>query len=260
MAMFVVVGCGTAVTNGAFDAASRLMVAFAFGMGILVLAYAFAPHSGAQINCAVTLALVLGGALPPAQGAANFVGQTLGSVVGAIVLCAMVPCSEDVTGNLGANVVNVQYGNTHALAAEIFGTFLLCLVVFETAVSEKAIAGNVAPLAIGFAVFLAHVILLPIDGCSINPTRSFGPAIVSNFRDCQSFSPGGLRDFWVMVAGPCAGAALAAAVKSYFSSTSGESSGDDDDDDYEQGAKELVEAAPVTKDKADDDDDEEAGV
>ena len=240
MAMFVVIGCGVAATNGAFDAASRLMVAFAFGMGILVLAYAFAPHSGAQINCAVTLSLVAGGALPPLQGLANFGAQTAGSVVGAIFLCAMIPCSEDRTGNLGTNVVNEQFGNTHALAGEIFGTFLLCLVVYETAVSKKSIAGNNACLAIGFAVFLAHIILLPIDGCSINPTRSFGPAVVSNFRNCKSFSPGGLKDFWVMVLGPCLGALLAAFVKVFFAKESPFKEKEGPDSSPEEKDNELV--------------------
>ncbi|KAJ8605242.1 hypothetical protein CTAYLR_000506 [Chrysophaeum taylorii] len=216
MAMFVVIGCGVASANGAFDAASRLVVANAFGIGILVLAYTFAAHSGAQINCAVTFSLVLGGNLDPIQGVANFVAQMAGSLLGGLVLCAIFPCSEDMTGNLGTNIVNPAYGNSHAFAGETFGTFLLCLVVWETAVSKFSISGNIAPLAIGFAVFLAHILLLPIDGCSINPTRSFGPAIVSYVRDCESYVSGGMKDLWVFWVGPLFGAAIAAAVKVFF--------------------------------------------
>jgi len=64
MILFVIIGCGTACGHGAFDAATRLVVAFAFGMSIMVLAYATAKHSGAQINGAVTFSLVLGNIIP----------------------------------------------------------------------------------------------------------------------------------------------------------------------------------------------------
>jgi hypothetical protein len=61
MTLFVIIGCGTACGHGASDGPTRLVVALAFGMGILVLAYTIGHHSGGQINCAVTLSLVLGG-------------------------------------------------------------------------------------------------------------------------------------------------------------------------------------------------------
>merc|ERR1711937_87944 len=85
------------------------------------------------------------------------------------------------------------------------------------AVSSKSTAGPNACIAIGFAVFLAHLILLPIDGCSINPTRSFGPAIVGKIRDCDSTaSEKGLEQLWVMFVGPLVGAAIAAALQYPF--------------------------------------------
>ncbi|CAE7927010.1 AQP1, partial [Symbiodinium sp. KB8] len=71
MTLFVVIGCGAACANGAGDSPSRLIVALAFGMGILVLAYSVGHHSGGQINCAVTLSLVLGSQVPWYQGLAN---------------------------------------------------------------------------------------------------------------------------------------------------------------------------------------------
>ena len=67
-------------------------------------------------------------------------------------------------------------------------------MVWETAVSPVASCGKNACIAIGFAVFLAHVILLPVDGCSINPTRSFGPAIVGAIRNCEGMSTKGLEE------------------------------------------------------------------
>lgn len=120
------------------------------------------------------------------------------------------------TTTLGTNMVNKDYGVGAALMGEIFGTFLLCYVVWETAVSSAATCGQNACIAIGFAVFLSHLVLLPITGCSINPTRSFGPAIVSSARGCANFTEGGLADLWVMWVGPLLGAGLAALVQKPF--------------------------------------------
>lgn len=75
MTLFVIIGCGTACANGAGNASQRLVVALAFGMGILVLAYSVGHHSGGQINCAVTLSLVLGGQVPWYQGLANLLAR-----------------------------------------------------------------------------------------------------------------------------------------------------------------------------------------
>jgi len=217
MTMFVIIGCGVACGHGASDGETRLVVALAFGMGILVLAYAIGHHSGGQINCAVTFSLVLGGQVPWYQGLANLIAQLLGSVLGAVFLSIVFPCEGDMTLNLGTNIVNREvYGVGRALAGEIFGTLLLCYVVWETAVSKKATIGQNACIAIGFAVFLAHLILLPIDGCSINPTRSFGPAIVGTIRNCKGSSDKGMEDLWVMFAGPLIGGGLAAALQYPF--------------------------------------------
>jgi len=216
MTLFVIVGCGTACGYGASDGETRLCVAFAFGMSILVLVYAVCHLSGGHINGAVTFSLVLGGALPWHQGALHLASQLAGSLFGAGILAAVFPCELDVTGNLGSNVVNPNFGPGRAIVAEVVGTFILCKVVWEAAVSPISRAGPNAAIAIGFAVFITHLFMLPIDGCSINPTRSFGPAVVSKFRRCNNHSEGGLRDLWVMWVGPLIGAALAAVLKKFF--------------------------------------------
>lgn len=214
MTLFVIIGCGAACANGASNSSNRLQVALAFGMGILVLAYAVGHHSGGQINCAVTLSLVLGGQLAWYQGLTNLFAQLLGSMAGAGLLCVMFPCAKDMSGmTLGTNIIADGFDVGNILMAEILGTFILCFVVWETAVSAASSSGKNACIAIGFAVFLAHVILLPMDGCSINPTRSFGPAMVSAIRDCPGMAKGGLEDLWVMWVGPLLGAILAAGVQ-----------------------------------------------
>ncbi|CAE8635190.1 unnamed protein product [Polarella glacialis] len=217
MALFVYIACGTACSNGAGDSASRLMVAFGFGMSILVLAYSVAHHSGGHINCAVTFALVLSGITPWRQGLIYTVSQMLGSLLGATLLMLTYDCDRDMTGGLGSNVVADGFSYWQVFLAEALMTFMLVYVIFENAVTSKSSSGQNACLVIGFAVFIAHTILLPIDGCSINPTRSFGPAIISALRPCGASENLGLRDLWVMWVGPLFGAAVAALVYIPFS-------------------------------------------
>eukprot|EP00442_Polarella_glacialis_P035809 CAMPEP_0115069988 /NCGR_PEP_ID=MMETSP0227-20121206/12862_1 /TAXON_ID=89957 /ORGANISM="Polarella glacialis, Strain CCMP 1383" /LENGTH=394 /DNA_ID=CAMNT_0002456449 /DNA_START=60 /DNA_END=1244 /DNA_ORIENTATION=- len=218
MALFVYIACGTACSNGAGDnAISRLMVAFSFGMSILVLAYSVAHHSGGHINCAVTFALVLSGVTPWRQGLIYTISQLLGSMLGATLLMLTYDCDRDMTGGLGSNVVADGFSYWQVFLAEALMTFMLVYVIFENAVTSKSSSGQNACLVIGFAVFIAHTILLPIDGCSINPTRSFGPAIISALRPCGASENLGLRDLWVMWVGPLFGAAVAALVYIPFS-------------------------------------------
>jgi len=213
MFMFVMIGCGTAA---GFAGTDWLMIALAFGLGITVLAYAHGHHSGGQINGAVTFSLVFGGVLPWYQGLANVLFQTLGSFLAAAVLCIMFPCEVDVTKSLGSNAVNPKVGYFAAFVAEIFGTFLLCYTVFEVAVHPRSGAGNNAALAIGLCVFLAHAVMLPIDGCSINPTRSIGVAIIGAIRQCDGWNPHAVQDLWVFILGPLVGAALAAIWRRFY--------------------------------------------
>jgi glycerol uptake facilitator-like aquaporin len=93
---------------------------------------------------------------------------------------------------------------------------LVELVVWETAVSPKSTAGINAPIAIGFTVFLAHILLTPIDGCGINPTRSFGPMVVAPMRNCPDFFPGAATDYWVFWLAPHMGAVAATLFNLFF--------------------------------------------
>lgn len=225
MTLFVFIGCGSVV--GAQEGvspvpATRHDIAMAFGMGILVLAYAVAPFSGGQINCAVTLGLVILGECTPAQGLANFLAQMIGSVFGATLVYSIshhlynradytgYPTASDFT--LGANSVNTvdlasgtdhpAFGIGNAFIVEFMGTFLLMFVVCTTALYKKNAAGNNGCIAIGFAVYLAHVVCIPISGCGINPTRSFGPSLIANSWD----------DHWIYWIAPLLGSSCAAAL------------------------------------------------
>lgn len=195
MLLFVYFGCGAAASNvhknpltGEWDSASVVAIALVFGLLITVLAYGTAHSSGGHINCAVTFGLTLTGKCHPARGAVYLVAQLVGSIAGAGLLAATTGADKlvlDRSGGLGANGfqnASVTFGG--AFIAEVMGTALLMYTVLETAVNSKAVTTgegkqNLAPLPIGLAVFVAHIFLIPITGCSINPTRSFGPALVS---------------------------------------------------------------------------------
>ena len=150
-----------------------------------------------------------------ARAVTYLVFQLLGSIAGAALLSAATGGSGtalDRTGGLGANgfqSASVTVGN--ALVVEVMGTALLVFTVLESAVNSKAITSgatkmSLAPIPIGLAVFVAHIVLIPITGCSINPTRSFGPATISGYW----------VNHWVWWVGPLLGAGLASALWGLF--------------------------------------------
>lgn len=211
MTLFVWFGCFTAMSNSPEGGlmAWRLLVALTFGLAITVLVYSTAHTSGGQINSAVTLTLVVAGKLDWVQGLANVVAQFLGAIVGAGLVEAALPTQT----SLGSNTVSTDYTLGEAFIGEFIGTLLLCVVVFQTAVDAGAISKTsensrpaLAPIAIGLAVFLAHVALLPVTGCSINPPRSFGPALVATIAGEKDL----MTDYWIFFVAPHLAAVVAA--------------------------------------------------
>ena len=92
--------------------------------------------------------------------------------------------SSDRTNGLGSNRVGPGFSPRQAFLGEAIMVFILMYVVLETAVNKKNKANAaLAPVAIGFAVYIGHTMLIPVDGCSLNPTRSFGPALVSYIQN-----------------------------------------------------------------------------
>ena len=205
MLLFVFIGagsaCGVAGSPGWVN-----QVALTFGFAITCLAYTIGHISGGHINCAVTLGLTVAKLCPPVEAGVIFVAQMLGSTCGAALLAILHDSTSDATGGLGTNSLGPNISAGQAVCGEVLMTFLLMYVVLETACNPKSAANGVnAPIAIGFAVFLAHSVLIPIDGCSINPTRSFGPAVVMTGRG----SAGQWNDHWIFWLGPCLGSVLA---------------------------------------------------
>lgn len=201
--LFVFIGAGTVVVViGAFPenlgADTLLAIAVAHGLAIAVLASAIGGISGGHINPAVTFAMILTGRQKLGPGLVYVAAQLIGAVIGALLL--QVVLQDDVEANLGAHALNDNLvdGSMGGLIVEIILTFVLVAAVFGAAVDRRGPAA-IAPIAIGFAVLIDHLIGVPLTGASMNPARSFGPALVAGEWD----------DFWIYVVGPLAGGAIA---------------------------------------------------
>ena len=199
--LFVFIGAGTVVVTGMSGTgeltASRLMViAMAFGLTITVLVAATARISGGHINPAVTAAALVTRKIGLARGLLYIVAQLAGAIIGALLIMAVVPGDE---GTLGATALGTDVGAGAGVLAEVILTFALVFVIFATAVDPRG-PSSIAPVAIGLTVIADILVGGSITGGSMNPARSFGPALVA----------AEWGDHWVYWVGPLAGGILAA--------------------------------------------------
>ncbi|CAO2817043.1 unnamed protein product [Amaranthus hypochondriacus] len=182
-------------------------IAWAFGGMIFALVYCTAGISGGHINPAVTLGLFLARKLSLTRAVFYMIMQCLGAICGAGVVKGFQPTPFQAGGG-GANFIHPGYTKGDGLGAEIVGTFVLVYTVFSATDAKRSARDShvpiLAPLPIGFAVFLVHLATIPVTGTGINPARSLGTAIIYN-RRLHSWD-----DHWVFWVGPFIGAALAA--------------------------------------------------
>lgn len=178
-ALLILGGCGAAIFAG--GSLGVLGIALAFGLSLAVVAWLIGGISGGHVNPAVTIALALSGKFPWNKVLGYIVAQIIGAVVGSLILYAIVT-------NIANSSIIINAGfATNALApgvsvmagalVEIFMTAILCMVVLATTRTTFSAAST--PLAVGIALFVAHVVAIPLTGASINPARSIGPALVS---------------------------------------------------------------------------------
>mmetsp|Transcript_20207 Transcript_20207/g.35579 ORF Transcript_20207/g.35579 Transcript_20207/m.35579 type:complete len:301 (-) Transcript_20207:146-1048(-) len=250
MTLFVWIGCGTAVSSQSIDvikdsqgtyAAFLLTTSLAFGTAIAVLAYSIAPVSGGHINPAVTTSLLLLGEIPILDAAAYIATQFVAAILGAALVWGTMKHSivEDVQGGnppflVGVNTVDSGISIGAAFLLEFLGTFLLVWTVCMTAVSKSSIAANIAPIAIGWSVFLAHLCLIPFTGCGINPARVLGPMILI-FSQGDALPADGFTGWWIYYTAPFVGGAFAAIIYKFIFEVPEED--DSDQPDVEQAIK-----------------------
>jgi aquaporin NIP len=197
LAVFALVfaGCGAIVADAVYDGAlGAVGVSLVFGLAIMAMVYATGHLSGAHINPAVTLAFALTRHFPARDASAYVTGQLAGAAAAALALLAVWP---DQPADLGATVPTVAIGS--ALIYEALLTAILMFVIMAVATDTRAVGAGAA-IAIGGAVGLDALFGGPVTGASMNPARSFGPALAA----------GEWSDFWIYLAGPVIGAAAGA--------------------------------------------------
>ena len=202
--VLVLMGCGVAVSLNCSpdNAAAVIGTSFAFGLSVVAMAYAIGGISGCHINPAITLGVWLSKRMSGKDAAMYMIFQVIGALIGSAILFALTSCVDGLAGT-GANAAQAGVSVCGALLAEVVFTFVFVLVVLGTTDSEKG-AGNLAGLAIGLTLVLVHLVCIRYTGTSVNPARSIAPAL---FQGGEA-----LRQLWIFIVGPFAGAALAACV------------------------------------------------
>jgi MIP family channel proteins len=191
----VFAGCGAIITNAHYhDALGPVGVSLVFGLIIMAMIYATGHLSGAHINPSVTIAFTLTRHFPARDALAYIAAQLAGATTGALVLLAVWTTKP---AHLGATVPTVASGSAFVYEAVL--TALLMFVIVAVATDTRAVGAGAA-IAIGATIALDALFGGAVTGASMNPARSFGPALVS----------GTWTDFWVYVAGPIVGATLGA--------------------------------------------------
>ncbi|CAK9169600.1 unnamed protein product [Ilex paraguariensis] len=188
------------------DGVGILGIAWAFGGMIFVLVYCTAGISGGHINPAVTFGLFLARKVSLIRAVMYMVAQCLGAICGVGLVKAFQKAYYTRFGG-GANELAPGYSVGVGLAAEIIGTFVLVYTVFSATDPKRSARDShvpvLAPLPIGFAVFMVHLATIPITGTGINPARSLGPAVIYDQDKAWD-------NHWIFWVGPFVGAAIAA--------------------------------------------------
>jgi aquaporin Z len=213
--LLVFFGVGTATLMFGFHfaglsiAAGVVATALAFGLVLAALAYAIGPVTGCHVNPAVTLGALLAGRMTLQEAIGYWAAQFAGGAVGALVLWGVLGTSPEYSRSetgLGTNGWGAQsmihVSATGAFIAEVVLTALFVFVILV--VTGKAGNPVIAGLIIGLTLTVVHLIGIPITGTSVNPARSFGPALIVGGT--------ALSHVWLFIVAPLVGAVVAAAV------------------------------------------------
>jgi len=197
--VLVLFGCGAAVLAG--EQVGQLGIALAFGFAIVAMAYGIGPVSGCHINPAVSLGAFVAGRMSLKDMLSYWVAQLVGALVGAFILSLL---AKTGAANLGQNGWGPGYLGEYGLQAaalfEVVATAIFVVVILG--VTGPKGVGSHAGLAIGITLAVIHIVGIQITGVSVNPARSFGPAVLAG-------GPA-LTQLWLFVAAPLAGAVLGA--------------------------------------------------
>lgn len=198
-------GAGFAGTS---VAAGVVATSLAFGLVLTVLVAVIGPISGAHVNPAVTLGFLVSKRMEITEAVGYWIAQFVGATVGALLLWTVCKQSDSYTSDTGlgadgfgdASMVGLGWGG--AFLIEVILTFIFVIAVLMA--TTKLNPGVIAGVTIGFALTTVHLLGIPFTGTSVNPARSFGPAL---------FAGGdALAQLWLFIVAPLVGGAIAAAV------------------------------------------------
>jgi aquaporin Z len=196
-------GCGTAVLAG--SQVGTLGVSLAFGLTVLTMAYAVGHVSGGHFNPAVTAGLWAGGRFAAKDVLPYWLAQVVGAIIAAFTIYWIASGKAGFALQLGSIASNGYdahspggYGMWAALVAEVLLT--ACFVIVIMGATHGRAVGAAAPIAIGLALTLIHLISIPVTNTSVNPARSIGPALVE----------GGvaLKQVWLFIVAPLIGGVI----------------------------------------------------
>lgn len=214
--ILVTLGCGTVVgantlvgqvkLGGSPLAVSSVIIALAFGISIIIAAYSVGNVSGAHLNPAVSLAMLIDGRM----SVADFVGYVVAQVLGATAAAGLLVAFTGSNASLGANGYGdasaLHTGMGQAFLVETVLTFFFVLVILG--VTAKAEYSRIAGLVIGVSLMAIVLTGLPFTGTSVNPARSLGPALLAGGE--------ALSQVWLFIVAPLVGGALAACVHHFL--------------------------------------------
>ncbi len=203
--VLVLFGCGSAVIAG--GNIGFLGISFAFGIAVLVMVYTIGPISGCHINPAITVAMLVIKKINAKDAVFYILFQILGAIIGAGFLYLIASGLEGysvTTDGLGQNGYGIHSPGKYSLlsgaVAEVLFTALFLFVILGS--THKNAPAGFAGIAIGLALFLIHIVVIPVTGTSVNPARSIGPAI---------FVGGdAIAQLWLFILAPIVGGVLGA--------------------------------------------------
>jgi aquaporin Z len=203
-------GCGSAVLAAAFPGLGIGFagVSLAFGLSVLTMAYAVGGISGGHFNPAVSVGLMMGGRFPAKVLLPYVVAQVAGAIAASFTLYIIASGKADFStaGGFASNGFGDRspggYSMMACLVAEVVLTFFFLIIILGA--TDKRAPAGFAPIAIGLALTLIHLVSIPVTNTSVNPARSTGPAL---FAGAEAVS-----QLWLFWVAPLVGAALAGIV------------------------------------------------
>ncbi|BFZ13467.1 hypothetical protein BsWGS_16506 [Bradybaena similaris] len=201
-AMLVIVGCGSVSTlnKGLNPGAETMAVAFSFGFALAMIIWMFGHISGAHVNPCVSIGFLVTGHVSLIKTVCYIIAQVAGGIAGAGLLKAMIP--DEWQGSLGSTTLHPLVKIWQGVIIEIIATFCLVMTVFASCDRLRTDHSGSIALAIGFCVTAMITWMGTTTGGSMNPARSFGPAVVTGTWD----------DHWLYWVAPIVGGTIAAIV------------------------------------------------